>query len=341
MAKKRKKRKTGKSRRISRIIGFAVLSSVVAMSLAGNWFVHHPKSWVDRYCDSWPKFATAPLLWFGNPFADITDSLGWTGHDAVYEYDVSAPVNRVLFAGAPKRICAPAPADITIIDRGSFKIGWSPSLKHPLWCAYHVPAKLKFEDGNRPSFTIDRSVASSPKPADYTRSGYDRGHMVPNHAIISRFGENERRKTFMMSNISPQSPPLNRGVWRDVEHRIADFWTEKYGEIWVVVGCIPSSSDEKISGSGIDIPDAYYQIIIAQQGYEVRALAVAFPQRISWNAWAARYITTIDEIEKMSGLNFNPDLPDFIQDPLEAELPSRLWPIRPQDIFKQIMLRFH
>ena len=43
-----------------------------------------------------------------------------------------------------------------------------------------------------------------------------------NHAIESRYGAEEQEKTFMMSNIAPQSPVLNRGVWRNVEHRIAD-----------------------------------------------------------------------------------------------------------------------
>jgi hypothetical protein len=51
----------------------------------------------------------------------------------------------------------------------------------------------------------------------------------------------------MMSNIAPQSPALNRGVWRDVEHRIADLWTARYGEIWVVVGCISGAGQPYIS----------------------------------------------------------------------------------------------
>lgn len=313
----------------------------MTLSAAGVWFVHHPKSWIDRKLDLWPEIVTAPLLWFGNPVGDITDSLGWTGHDAVYEYDIEAPSNGVFFAGAPKRLSDKAPSDITVIDRGSFKIGWSASLRHPVWCAYCVGPDAPYEDGKRPSFTKDRSVASAPRPGDYTNSGYDRGHMVPNHAIASRYGDAERRKTFMMSNISPQTPSLNRGVWREFEHRIADLWTRKYGRIWVIVGCIVSPSEEKLSGSDIDIPHSYYQIITAQQGYEIRTLAVLFPQNTPWDAWAARYLTNIDEIEEMSGLDFNPDLPGFIEDPLEAELPSRLWPVRPADIFRQIMLRFH
>ena len=144
----------------------------------------------------------------------------------------------------------------------------------------------------------------------------------------------------MTSNIAPQSPALNRGVWRDVEHRIADLWTARYGEIWVIVGCISPQVGKTLGGTDIDVPKSYYQVIVAQEGMDVRALAVLFDQSVGWKDWAARHIVTIDELEKLSGLDFNPELPSFIQEPLEADLPNRLWPIRWQDILKQISLRF-
>lgn len=339
MAKKKKNRKSV-ARRVSRNLGLAALLVILALALAGNWFVHHSRAWL-RDCDAnWPKVCLAPLYYFGNPFADVTDALGWTGDDAVYEYDQEAPVGSITFAGCPVRLASPAPTDIRILNRGEFLVGWSDALRHPVWCAYHVARDKKFEDGKRPNFLIDKETPMAPHPADYTKSGYDRGHMVPNHAVISRYGEDARRQTFLMSNIAPQAPALNRGVWRDVEHRIADLWTARYGEIWVVVGAIPSSRRETFA-NGIDIPEAFYQIIIAQEGLDVRALAVLIPQDIPWDAWAARHIVSIDELEDLTGLDFNPGLPAFIQDPLEAELPSRLWPVRFQDIFAQILSRFN
>ena len=340
MKKKRKSSPKSKSRRRSARIGIALTVLLVLWGAAGEWYVHHSRAWLAHHRESWPRLVTAPLLWMGNPLADVTDGLGLTGHDTVYEYDVEAPSGAVTFAGAPRRISAPAPDDIRVIDRGEFLIGWSDSLRHPVWCAYHVTRDKLHEDGQRPSFLIDKSVPTAPRPDSYAKSGYDRGHMVPNHAIVSRYGADARRKTFLMSNIAPQTPQLNRGVWRDMEHRIADLWTARYGEIWVVVGCIPSETAARMSNAAIDIPSAYFQVVLAQEDMDVRALAVVFSQSVSWNAWAARDIVSIDELEKLTGLDFNPDLPSFIQDPLEAELPSRLWPVRTRDIFKQILLRF-
>ena len=341
MAKRRKgKGKGGKRpawRRRALGAGFALLALLAAVGAASDWYVHHPRAWLAEQRSSLPRILTAPLEFVGNPVADITDAFGWTGHDAVYEYDTEAPSGQALFAGAPVRIGEPAPNDIRIVDRGEFVFGWSDRLRHPVWCAYHVVKDAKYTIDKRPGFVKDKSIPAAPSPSDYTKSGYDRGHLAPNHAIATRYGETAQRKTFAMSNVAPQTPELNRGVWRDVEHRIADLWTARYGEIWVVVGSIsPSANGETIGGTNIDVPESFYQVIVAQEGMDVRALAVVFPQQVPWSAWAARYIVTIEELEKMTGLDFNPELPGFIQRPLEADLPTRLWPIRARDIFKLV-----
>jgi len=337
--KKRKGRGRSKSRRVSLRLGLVLLLLLALWGGVGEWYVHHPRAWLREQRGILPAFVPATLMWLGNPLADFTDAMDWTGHDSVYEYDTEAPAGAVFFAGAPVRMAPPAPPDIRILHRGEFVIGWSDRLRHPVWCAYHVKRDALYDAGERPGFTKDRSVPAAPSPADYTKSGYDRGHMVPNYAIATRYGNDERKKTFMMSNIAPQVPSLNRGVWRDVEHRIADLWAARYGEIWVIVGCI-SSGKETISGSSIDVPSAYYQLIVAQEGLDVRSLAILLDQSVAWNEWAARNLVTVDELEQLAGLDFYPELPSFIQDPLEADLPTRLWPIRVRDIFKLISFRF-
>ncbi len=314
-------------------MGALAMLFIVLWAGLGVWFVHQYPT------PNYPAWLSAPLVWIGNPVGDLTDALGLTGTDIVYEYDVEAPRGEVAFAGLPKRIGAPAPTDIQVISRGAFIIGWSPSLKHPVWVAYHVPAEVKHAVGARPAFAKDTEVASSPLAGDYTHSGYDRGHMAPNYAITSRFGAEAQKRTFRMSNIAPQSAALNRGVWRDVEHRIADLWTARYGEIWVIVGAISHPNGNKMGTQQIDIPEQFYQLVVAQEGYDVRAFAVLFDQKVDWHAWPTRHIVTIDELEQQTGLDFLTDLPDFIQRPLESGRPSRLWPVRTGDALKQIFLR--
>lgn len=324
--------------RFCRRIVVCSVAAVLALSLAGGWFVSHPWQWLSDKCDDWPRFVTTPLFYFGDRTVMLTDALGLTGHDALYEFDEAAPAGSVLFAGAPIRTGAPAPADVVVLKRGEFMVGYSPSLKHPLWAAYHVPAEKVYEAGKRPAFHADRSVDSPPASA-YKGTGYDRGHMVPNYAIATRFGTDAQKRTFQMSNIAPQLPGLNRGPWREVEHRIADLWTAKYGEIWVMVGCVPGDEEERLP-SGVGVPKAFWQVIAAQTSEGVRVLALYMPRNIPFSAFPVHNIVTVDELERLTGLDFFPEMPDFLQKPIEADLPTRLWPVRLIDVFKLIGLRF-
>ena len=342
------KKPVGKFRLAARIVSVVLVLAVVACCAVGDWYVHQPREWLDAH----RAFYTAPLWYFGNRTAFITDAIGWTGHDAVYDFDEPVPTNEVFFAGAPERVGDPAPDDIVVLDRGTFKIGWSPSLRHPVWAAYHVVKDARFDALKRPNFQKDRSVASSPAANDYTRSGYDRGHLVPNRAIVTRYGPDEQEKTFLMTNIAPQRPPLNRGPWREMEQRIADLWTARYGEIWVVVGTVSPTAERKtLENATIDVPAQFYMLIAAaeakekRQGEEdsageVRALAVLLPQTAEVDDFPVHNIVTINELEAATGLRFFPDMPKFLARPLKADRPTRLWPIRFRDIVKLILLRF-
>ena len=152
------KRKVGPVQRLMRRFAVASVAATALLSLAGGWFVSHPWQWLSDKCDDWPRFVTAPLFYFGDRTIMLTDGLGWTGHDAIYDFDEPAPAGSVFFAGAPVRTGAPAPADVRVVERGDFVIGWSPSLRHPLWVAYHVPAEKAYEAGKRPGFRADPAV---------------------------------------------------------------------------------------------------------------------------------------------------------------------------------------
>lgn len=324
--------------RLGRVVVVTVVFLTLLTGVAGSFFLHHSHKWIDLRLATWPSFITQPLLFMGGPVADFLDGVGITGHDVVYEYDEAAPSGSIIFAGSPQRVSWPAPTDIQVLDRSEFQIGWSPSLRHPVWVAYHVPQQKRFELAPRPDFAKDSSVRNCPDPKSYSNSGYDRGHMAPNYAILTRFGLSVRNLTFTMPNISPQSPKLNRGVWRNVERRIADFWTERYGEIWVIVGAIPSKTGETIGSTGIDVPSAFWQVVVAQEGLDVRALALLYPQDVPDLYYPSRGLISIDELEKLTGLDFLSGLPEFIQAPLEAELPTRLWPVGFINACRQLLL---
>lgn len=341
--KKGKKRKGDSSslRRLSRIVSVAAAAIFALLCSIGCWYVRHTPEWLAEKEESLPGFITAPLMYFGDRTAYITDAAGMTGRDVVYDYDEPPPEGRVLFAGAPVRTGDPAPKDIQILDRGEFVVGWSPSLGHAAWVAYHIPREARFETDKRPNFRKDPDVRASPAASAYTNTGYDRGHLVPNYAIETRFGPEVQRKTFYMTNIAPQRPALNRSAWRQIEHMASDLWTAKYGELWVLTGTVSGDGTrERLSGTNINVPVAFWTVLVAQNEDGVRALAVILPQSTGWDDFPVHGIVPIDEIERLTGLDLMPELPSFIAKPLEAERPTRLWPVRMFDVFKLIALRF-
>ncbi len=334
-----KRRPDSLLRRLARRTSLVLAAVYLLLSAVGVWFVGHPRAWLEERERSWAAPLYAPLFWFGDRAALVLDGLGITGHDAVYEYDEPPPAGRVFFAGPPRRTGAPAPADVKILDKGEFVVGYSPSLGHAAWTAYHVPAASAYEAGERPGFRKDPDAPSCPAAGAYARTGYDRGHLAPNHAIATRFGPEVQRKTFYMTNVAPQRPSLNRGPWRFVERLLADVWTHRYGEIWVIAGTIPSVSSERLSGTAVDVPSACWQLLVAQTDEGVRALAVVLPQTVRYGEFPVHYLVTVDELEQMTGYDFLPELPGFIQSALEADRPTRLWPVNFLDVFRLILLR--
>ena len=148
-------------------------------------------------------------------------------------------------------------SNATIIENTGFTIGYSDQRMNPLWVAYKVfPVNDPVSDKRPSKFKIDRRTEARISHNDYTHSGYDRGHMAPNYAIATRYGREAQLQTFLMSNICPQTPQLNRQIWKRLEQRIA----KDMEEVWVVTGPIFDDDIEKLV-SGVEIPDAFYKII--------------------------------------------------------------------------------
>lgn len=121
-----------------------------------------------------------------------------------------------VFGGFPK--AKAYPNEITVLNKGAFVIGYDETRQCPVWVAYKVTPDDDYISPTRPShFKIDFETKSKVSPDDYTRSGYDRGHLAPNYAIGSRYGVKAQLETFKMSNIAPQKLELNRGYWKELE----------------------------------------------------------------------------------------------------------------------------
>ena len=159
---------------------------------------------------------------------------------------------------------------------------------------------------------------------DYTNSGYDRGHLAPNYGIALCYGREAQEQTFLMSNIVPQKHGLNAGPWKELEMRAAVNYPARYQEVWVLTGPVFGAQPKKTKG-GVLIPEACYKIMIDETGGKLRAQAFLMPQDIPKGASPKQFLTSIDEIEKRTGIDFFPEIEDEVEKQLESRTADRAW----------------
>lgn len=128
-----------------------------------------------------------------------------------------------------------------------------------------------------------------------------------------------------MSNICPQKGRLNQGAWRLLEERIAKDYAAKLEEVWVVTGPIFDADRRWLPHTAIEIPDAFYKIVLDEENGAPRVLAFILDQRDTAKDFE-RYLTTVDTIELRTGLDFFSELPDDREAALESSRAPALWP---------------
>lgn len=252
-----------------------------------------------------------------------------------YGYEVFVARPAMAYMGVPKVNATPPQTGIMtgvshILRNQAYMLEYSESLENPLWVTYKV-TKAKYRSGKRPSgFSSDWRSYQQVKHTDYTRSGYDRGHMAPNYVIASRYGRSAQLETFLMTNISPQKPKLNQKSWQRLEEVIANDFSKQNGDFWVTTGPIFNANPKHLKNSNVKIPNAFYKILIKPSTPQTpaKALAFIFPQNAKPTASLMTFVTTIDEVERLTGIDFFADLDDDFEERLESSKTPQAWHLK-------------
>ncbi len=215
---------------------------------------------------------------------------------------------------------------VNVLENRGYVSGYSESMRNPLWVTYRIFDIPNVSSGKRQSrFSVDTRTQIQVSHSDYTHSGYDRGHMAPNYGIATRYGPEAQKETFLMSNVIPQNPIVNRHLWKDLEMRVAKRYGLYFGEVWVVTGPVFQGEIKKLD-SGVPVPSAYYKIIVDEHNGRLRALAFMVPRYVPPYTRIKTCLVSIDEIEQLTDLDFFTSLPDAAESELESERATRLWP---------------
>ena len=238
--------------------------------------------------------------------------------------------HNLLYQGEPKAVGYGMNTWFRTFRNHGFIDGYSDIRGNPLWTEYALTP-------------IDESVASLPRPTrfstdwrainrvnhdSYTKSGYDRGHNAPNYAISHLYGKAGQEDSFLMTNVCPQLPKLNRQFWQRLEEVEAKFFTQQADKVWVITGPVFTGSTERLVSSWrVEIPDAFYKMYIteAKDNQPSKVLVFLVPQSVKGNESLSDFVTSIDNIEVLTGLDFFSDLDDVIETKLEASIEPQAW----------------
>jgi endonuclease G len=306
-----------------RAVKFFIALNLAVAALLGGWFVFQPaprqrevRRLVENAFEHHKRVSALDVAWdLWQPY--YADNA--TGR-------IAAGEKAIVYGGAPRPGPGPnAPSFRVLINQG-YVVGYSDALGNPVWAAYHVRdlANLPSPAARPEKFETDRRTAARVAPEDYANSGYDRGHLAPNYAIATHYGTAAQRETFLMSNVTPQLHSLNAGLWKELELKIATSYPARYEEVWVLTGPVFGAAPKKLR-AGVAVPEAFFLIVIDENEGKLRTLAFLVPQDAPTAADPERYLTSIEEIQRRTGLNFLSELDDVAEKQVEAQRATRVW----------------
>ncbi|MGF1586125.1 MAG: DNA/RNA non-specific endonuclease [Bacteroidales bacterium] len=227
----------------------------------------------------------------------------------------------VLHFGLSAQAYLPTSTTNFLIAHSHYTLSYCTKNKQAEWVYYELNTEmLKGSQSRTNSFRPDPKVKEgSSSLKDYRYSGYDRGHLCP--AADMKMSPVSMEETFYLSNISPQNPSFNRGIWSALESVVRN-WTETKGRIYVVTGGVLSSAKSTIGENKVAVPSYFYKIVYAPD--QDKMIAFILPNK-KGKGHLTDYVVSVDYVESLTGIDFFADLDTDIQNRLEHESNHTLW----------------
>lgn len=216
------------------------------------------------------------------------------------------------------------PLQEQIIRHSGYTVSYNKDLKIPNWVSYELTreeTKGKEKRGNR--FIADPLVIGPiATNADYTRSGYDKGHMAP--AADMKWSPEAMKESFYFSNMCPQHPQLNRRGWKNLEEKIRN-WAIADSAIIIICGPIIEKHPKTIGKNKVVVPQKFFKVVLSPFAKPIRAIGFLFNNEQTVEPLSS-YVVTVDSIESLTNMDFFAPLPDEIENKIEANANYSLWP---------------
>jgi len=210
-----------------------------------------------------------------------------------------------------------------LVTHENYILSYNEKYEQAEWVFYEAKVSAsRGGDFKRPYFVKDPKVKTgSADWKNYRKSGYDKGHLCP--AGDMKFSKQAFEDTFYTSNISPQKKDFNAGVWNRLEQKVR-YWADKYDGIYVVTGGILSDGLKTIGNEQVAVPNCFYKVLLDVDNGHYRMIGFLVPHGNSQKP-LYEFVVPVDEIEKKTGIDFFPILPDSVEDKLEKSGDYKAW----------------
>ena len=203
-----------------------------------------------------------------------------------------------------------------LVHHQNYSLAYSEEHEQALWVFYELDrnethAIAKRKDDFREDPLVRTGSASL---ADYKSSGYDRGHLAP--AADMAFSEEAISESFYMSNMSPQEPSFNRGIWKKLEAQFRE-WAAADGSLYIVTGPVLVPGLAKMGDNQVSIPNFYYKVALDLDADELGAIAFLLPNQ-KLDLELESFVVSIDSLESITGIDFFAGLDDDLEAKFEA-----------------------
>lgn len=206
-----------------------------------------------------------------------------------------------------------------MIQHAFFSLSYNEKTEQADWVFHYItPHRLQNKVVSRTdNFRPDAMVSTgSATLKDYKGSGFDRGHLCP--AGDMGFDSIAMSESFLMSNMCPQYPGFNRGIWNSLEQRIRE-WGLLFDTLFIFTGPVFYDTTYSFIGENdVAIPDAYYKVLLGKKDTVLHSIGFIIPNLDGLKNYLA-YSVTVDKVEEVTVMDFFSVLDDNTEDILEKK----------------------
>ncbi|BAB78345.1 DNA/RNA non-specific endonuclease (plasmid) [Anabaena sp. FACHB-709] len=214
----------------------------------------------------------------------------------------------------------------------------------PNWVSWQLNQSWLGSAPRQDDFRADTTLPSGcyrVTSSDYTGSGFDRGHMAPSADRTNTIANNSA--TFLMTNIIPQAPDNNQGIWANLENYSRNLVTGQNRELYIISGAYGTggtgsnqNNTTTIAGGKVTVPARTYKVIVVldRPGLGVsgvttntRVIAVDIPntqgvRNADWRNYRISVDTLEARLRNATGTTYDflSNVPTSIQSVIEARV---------------------